>query len=55
MDATWIAFAAMIVVLGVGTRLLLRSIRKWRQPQGRDPESRAAEARLWSTLNNTRS
>jgi hypothetical protein len=55
MDAAWIAFAVVIVVLGLAMWLLFRSLRKWRQPSGRDAESRAAEARLWSTLNNTRS
>jgi hypothetical protein len=55
MDAMWIAFAVVIMVLGLGTWLLFGSVRKWRQPPGRDAESRAAEARLWSTLNNTRS
>jgi hypothetical protein len=55
MDAMWTAFAVVIMVLGLGTWLLFRSMRKWRQPPGRDAESRGAEARLWSTLNNTRS
>ncbi len=55
MDATWGAFSAIIGVLGVGTWLLFRSLRKWKQPRhGSDPEAEAAEARLWSTLNNPR-
>jgi hypothetical protein len=55
VDASWLVAGGIVVSIVVGVWLLFRSFRRWRQPPpGRDAESRAAEARLWSTLNTNR-
>jgi hypothetical protein len=47
----WLVFAGVVIAFGAGLYVLFRSFRRWPQEPPRSPEAKAADARLWSTMN----